>query len=133
METRSDVDCNAGRQLGCQSYCCRLLVRLDPDERVPGTHSEPAKGFVDKTPDGYCVNFDRENHLCAIWRARPRVCREYTCNSDELLQIAVRQNFRTIVDLVKAVTQAYIPRENYVRVPYCGEAPCASTPAKERA
>ncbi len=24
----ADVDCAKGRVLGCQTYCCRLLVRL---------------------------------------------------------------------------------------------------------
>lgn len=27
------LDCDAGRKLGCKSFCCRLLVRLEEHER----------------------------------------------------------------------------------------------------
>jgi hypothetical protein len=118
MCRNANVDCEAGRRLGCQTYCCRLLVRLDPDEREPTARGQVPKGFVDKDIDGYCVNFDRATQLCRIWAQRPRVCREYDCNSDSLLQVAMRHEFGNIVQLVKAASCAYIPQETYVHVPH---------------
>jgi len=111
MSACANVDCDAGRRQGCRTYCCRLLVRLAPDERTDD------RGFVDKDPDGLCVHLDRANYLCRIWAQRPKVCREYDCNGDELLQVALRQDFRTIVDLAKAATRMYLPREQFLRVP----------------
>jgi Fe-S-cluster containining protein len=113
----ADVDCEAGRRLGCQTFCCRLLVRLDRDERELARGGQPPKGFMDKDEHGYCVNFDRATHLCRIWAKRPRVCREYDCNGDFLLQVAMRREFRNIVELVKAAACDYIPQETYIHVP----------------
>jgi uncharacterized protein len=117
----ANVDCDAGRRLGCQTFCCRLLVRLDPDEREPGSSLQPPKGFVDKDAEGYCVHFDRATRLCRIWARRPRVCRAYDCNADFLLQVALRREFRNIVQLVTAAAEEYVPRESYVHVPRHGE------------
>lgn len=121
QEPRCDVNCDEGRKRGCQTYCCRLLVRLDPEEREPTQDGTPEKGFVDKTEDGYCIHFDRENFLCSIWHKRPKVCRQYDCNHDALLQAAVRERFRNIVELAKAAARIFVPRECYIRIPYCGE------------
>jgi len=49
MSACTNVDCDAGMRLGCQTYCCRLLVRLDPEEREICDGSTTAKGYVDKT------------------------------------------------------------------------------------
>jgi Fe-S-cluster containining protein len=117
----ADVDCEAGRRLGCRVFCCRLLVRLDPDEREPRTDGLPEKGFVDKDPEGYCIHFDRERGICRNWERRPRVCREYHCNSDFLLQVALRQDFCNLAELLKAAARVFIPREQYRRVPLLGE------------
>lgn len=125
-----DVDCEAGRRLGCQTFCCRLLVRLDESERAAARQGE-RKGFVDKDPDGYCVHFDRGSHLCRIWPQRPKVCREYTCNDDPLLQVALRQKFRNIVELVRAAARAFIPRETYIRVPHHPATPTDHDPTGE--
>jgi len=115
----ANIDCEAGRALGCRTFCCRLLVRLDPDEREPAQDGMPQKGFVDKDlEDGLCIHLDRETHRCKIWENRPRVCREYHCNGDEMLQAAIQLgNFKNIVELALAATHLHIPRESYVRVP----------------
>ncbi|MEJ2105766.1 MAG: YkgJ family cysteine cluster protein [Acidiferrobacteraceae bacterium] len=123
MKCPSDVDCDAGRRLGCQTFCCRLLVRLDPDEQVPtGEPGTPPKGFVDKDEQGYCVHFDRERSLCRIWQQRPRICREYSCNGDPLLQVVLREGFVNIAQLAIAESKAYIPRETHIHVPCHHEA-----------
>lgn len=115
----ADIDCDAGRALGCQTFCCRLLVRLDPDEREAAQGGLPPKGFVDKDlEDGLCIHLDRENHRCRIWAKRPRICREYHCNDDEMLQAALQLgSFKNIVELAKAAVRLNVPRECYVRVP----------------
>jgi len=110
------VDCRKGRELGCQTYCCRLLVRLEPDERAADNGHVMARDFVEKSADGYCIHLDRDSHLCRTWETRPRVCRGYDCNSDFLLQVAVRNEFRNIAELVRIAATAYIPRETYIRV-----------------
>lgn len=98
---RARVDCEAGRRLGCQTFCCRLVVRLSAEERargVPGVG--PSMGCVPKDADGHCVHSDRETHLCRIWDDRPQVCRDYDCNNDELLQVVLRRGFTSLTDLV---------------------------------
>lgn len=129
MAALGDVDCEAGRRLGCRTFCCRLLVRLDPEERQPSDDGAPSKGFVDKNAYGCCVHLDPETHLCRIWERRPRVCREYDCNGDFLLQVVLREGFVSLAQLVKAAAEAYIPVETYVIVPRPGE----RLPAKRRA
>lgn len=117
MACKADVNCDAGRKLGCGSFCCRLLVRLQPEEREPGDGITAAKGFVDKDENGYCIHFDRQTELCKIWQTRPQVCREYTCNSDFLLQTAIYNSFDSLVGLVKCAAKFYLPKEQYVTVP----------------
>lgn len=121
MAKTCGVNCDQGRKLGCNTYCCRLLVRLAPEEMEPSKDGLPAKGFVDKTEDGYCIHLDRKTNLCAIWHKRPKVCGEYDCNKDFMLQVALRKSFRTIVDLAKAAATSYIPVEQYIKVPLCDD------------
>lgn len=107
------LDCEAGRAMGCRSFCCRLIVRLKKGEALPG--HEPGKKFcVDKSPsDGLCVYFDRESGRCEIWDERPTICREYDCNYDPLLQVVLRDGFHSLLQLVSA------PRpDTEHRVPY---------------
>lgn len=62
-----NVDYVKGRAKGCQTYCCRLLVRLEPDERKPGI----SKSFMAKGADGYCANLNREPTSAAPGRNGP--------------------------------------------------------------
>lgn len=119
----ANVDCDAGRALGCQTFCCRLLVRLDPDEREPSRDGLPPKGFVDKDlEDGLCIHLDRDTHRCRIWARRPRICREYHCNDDEMLQAVLKLGrVNNIVELAKAAVHLNLPHECYVRVPLVGD------------
>lgn len=108
--------------MGCNTFCCWLLVRLDPDEREPGDGRTAAKGFVDKDTDGCCVHLDQRTNLCRVWERRPRICREYDCNTDFLLQVVLAEGFTSVVQLVRAAVRAYIPKEMFIRVPYRGQA-----------
>jgi len=120
---RSNVDCDKGRELGCNSFCCRLLVRLDPDEREPSENGLPAKGFIDKDEQGNCIHHDLENSLCKIWERRPRVCRQYECNSDPLMQVVVRHGFKSLGHLVKTSASVFIPKEAHISIPLKGVDP----------
>ena len=96
------LDCEEGRRLGCATFCCRLIVRLTPEERgrgVPGV--EPAMNCLPKDTDGLCIHLDRETSLCRIWRERPRVCREYDCNHDGLLSVVLKSGFTSLTQLVR--------------------------------
>jgi hypothetical protein len=117
--SEASVDCDRGREMGCGTFCCRLLVRLDPEEREAVGCGQVAKGFVDKDPEnGNCVHLDTQTNLCRIWARRPRVCREYSCNGDELLQVVLRHGFSSLGALLKIAREAYIPKETYVFVPH---------------
>ncbi len=115
------VDCETGRRMGCATFCCRMLVRLQPDEMEPGDGITPPKGFVDKDPEGYCVHFDQDSGHCSNWQARPKICREYECNSDFMLQVVLREGFTNIAELAKAAVRVCIPREIYRYVPLLDE------------
>jgi len=101
MENTCLVDCEAGRRLGCSTFCCRLIVRLTADDTargVPGV--SPPMRCIPKDADGYCVHLDRIANQCRIWESRPQVCRDYDCNSDELLQVVIRHGFKSLTDVV---------------------------------
>lgn len=116
------VDCETGRRMGCATFCCRMLVRLQPDEMEPGDGITPAKGFVDKDADGYCIHIDRRSGRCNNWEKRAKTCREYECNSDFLLQVVLREGFINIAELARAAARAYIPKETYRYVPMLEDA-----------
>lgn len=110
------VDCEAGRRMGCATFCCRLLVRLQPHEMVPSDQGT-VKGYVDKDGQGLCVHLNRDTWSCDIWETRPQNCREYDCNADFLLQVVLREGFTNIADVARKAVVAYIPRETYLKIP----------------
>jgi len=121
MTRAVSVDCDAGRWLGCRTFCCHLLVRLDPGARQPPCDGSTPKGYVDKDENGRCVHLDPETSRCLIWERRPQVCRGYDCNGDFMLQIVLRRGFTNIAAAARESMRAYIPRETFVRVPYLAE------------
>lgn len=126
MESQSDtvfVDCEAGRRMGCATFCCRLLVRLKPHEMKKEDGETVAKGFVDKDETGICIHLNRKTWGCNIWETRPQTCREYDCNSDFLLQVVLREGFTNIADIARKSATAYIPKETYLRIPVLEQKP----------
>ena len=103
--------------MGCATFCCYLLVRLQEDEMEPSSDSTPAKGFVDKLPDGRCIHIDAQSGRCLNWEQRPKTCRVYNCNDDPLLQVVMRTGFNNIAELARASTRMMIPRECYRFIP----------------
>lgn len=120
-QTEAGVDCAAGRRMGCQSFCCRLLVRLKPHEMKPGTDGFAAKGYVDKTPDGYCVHMDTASGLCKNWENRPESCVEYMCHGDPNLQIVLRYGISNIAEVARRAATEYIHPETYIKIPFLNE------------
>lgn len=113
------VDCEAGRRLGCASFCCRMIVRLDADEGDPRRPDLVGKRCLDKDPvDGLCVHFERSSGRCGIWERRPRICREYDCNGDTLLQVVLRDGFRSLTELVRARVP---PASEWKRIPHLAD------------
>lgn len=116
------LDCDRGRELGCKSFCCRLLVRLKDHEMTkvdPVTNRR--KGFVDKNKSGRCIYQDGETGLCTNWENRPSICREYDCNSDDLLQFVIRSKGQRITDWARESVTVTIAKENYIFIPYTGD------------
>lgn len=113
------VDCDKGREMGCRSFCCALIVRLEDDERDPTRPHDPRKHCIDKDPEtGRCIHQEPETGRCRIWDQRPRVCRQYDCNTDENLQIVLRNGFKSLIQLVTAEVDDKAPK---CRIPYVNE------------
>lgn len=113
------IDCEAGRKMGCKSFCCRLLVRLKDHERTeldPGTNR--LKGYVPKNEKGLCVFQDDKTGLCRNWEKRPSVCREYDCNNDKLLQVVMGSAGSSIASWMKESVQMTIKKQDYQFIPY---------------
>lgn len=110
-DDRSIVDCEAGRTMGCRTFCCRLLVRLQSHEREPGS----PKSCVDKSPDGLCLHLERATFRCAVWENAPAICRAYDCSTDPLLQIVLREGFTSLVQLV--TSRLNVPRDEWICIP----------------
>lgn len=113
------LDCDAGRKLGCKSFCCRLLVRLEEHER---TETDPMtnrlKGYVDKKENGTCLHHDEKIGLCQNWENRPKICREYDCNYDKLLQVVMKSNGTSIASWMKESVSVVIEDKDQQFVPY---------------
>ena len=110
-DERTVVDCEEGRRLGCHTFCCRLLVRLQAHEREPGS----MKSCVDKAPDGLCLHLDRVSFRCGIWARAPAICAAYDCGTDPLLQVVLREGFTSLVKLV--TSRLRVPRGEWIRIP----------------
>jgi hypothetical protein len=95
-----------------------LLIRLTDEEAARFFPDEPKRRFLDKGEDGYCCFLDRKTRRCRTWPTRPQVCREYDCNEDSLLQVAIRSGFTSLVDLVLKDRDQSIPTETYRLVDY---------------
>lgn len=83
-----------------------------------GVNGYAPKGYVDKSPDGYCVHMNIENGLCMDWQNRPQACREYECNGDPNLQIVLRYGIINIAEIARRAATEYIHTETYIKIPY---------------
>jgi len=82
-----DVDCDKGKKLGCQSFCCRYwfaLTRQDIKEGIAKWDS--GHPFIIQRAQEYCIHFNMEKNGCSIYQNRPHVCRIYDCSGDERIQ-----------------------------------------------
>jgi uncharacterized protein len=96
------LNCDEGRRLGCHTFCCSLIVRLEPGECDPTMPNTPMKNCIDKHPhSGICIHLDQERGHCRIYRERPNLCRQYDCRRDPLLPVVLEYGFNSLVDLIK--------------------------------
>lgn len=99
------MNCDRGRELGCASFCCALIVRLRNGEVDPGQPHNTKKHCLDKDPvSGRCVYQHPGTGRCTVWARRPAACREYDCNPDPKLQIVLRDGFTSLMRLVLSET-----------------------------
>ena len=97
------VDCERGRDMGCCTFCCYLIVRLRESERDPTQPENARKHCIDKDPvSGRCVHQDPDTGRCRIWTQRPLACRVYDCNKDWKLQVVLERGFTSLVGLLRA-------------------------------
>ena len=67
----------------CEAVCCRLMVVLQPEDRVPAhlTARSPEGLLVMKRgEDGWCVALNGARMNCGIYETRPAVCRRFVMN-----------------------------------------------------
>ena len=101
MTRATPLNCDEGRRDGCETFCCRLIVRYDP-ERRPRNADGVEKHCVDKDPQtGQCVHLDNTTFRCEIWDRRPTDCRQYDCRGDPALEIVRETGWVSLVDLVR--------------------------------
>ena len=114
------VDCERGRLMGCRTFCCSLIVRLQEGERDPTQPQNERKHCIDKDPvSGRCVHQEEATDNCSIWTQRPLACRAYDCNQDWKLQVVLERGFTSVMKLVEAEPT---PGGERRTVPYVTEA-----------
>jgi len=72
--------------MGRQTFCCRLLMRRDPDKRKSGSGISNVIG--EKSADVYCVNLDRKTHFCRILEKWNSSAMEFAANSCSIIDNA---------------------------------------------
>lgn len=111
----SDLKCDRGRDVGCRTFCCRLLVRLTPEEKeqlYPGEQ----RISMDKSPDGYCEKLDRTSWKCTIWEERPQACRAFDCREDERIQMVIKEQTVNIVTIAQMIQKQPLPPEEWIAI-----------------
>ena len=84
METPAiEIDC-ASRIPVCRAACCRLRFALTEQDIHEGRVDwELTRPYLNRqTDDGWCVHCTPERS-CAVYEARPAVCRTYDCRNDK--------------------------------------------------
>ena len=110
------VDCEAGRRMGCDTLCCRLMVGLSADDIAAGLEPQSEiSGLLKQDPDGFCHYLDRATMRCSVWDKRPLLCRLYNCNNDPKLQAVLREGFKSFTQAIK--TSKTIPPDAWQQIP----------------
>lgn len=113
------IDCDAGRKLGCKSFCCRLLVRLEEHERNEvDPVTQRLKGYVSKKENGRCCHQDDKSGLCTNWENRPTICRQYDCNHDPFMQTVIRSAGNNIAIWMNESVTNIIDKKDFITIPY---------------
>jgi Fe-S-cluster containining protein len=68
----------------CEAVCCRMVVVLMPEDRVPDWLIEDdQRGFqtLAKNEEGWCAAIDPLSFRCTIYEDRPSICRKFAMGS----------------------------------------------------
>ena len=68
----------------CDAVCCRLIVVVMPEDRVPRHLVERNAHGVEvmaQNEDGWCVAVDPLRLCCSIYEQRPAICRKFAMGS----------------------------------------------------
>ncbi|MBD8873529.1 YkgJ family cysteine cluster protein [Rhodanobacter sp. DHB23] len=67
----------------CEALCCRLMVVLQPEEKIPvhlTTRLDNGLHVMARDDAGWCVAVDGMHMRCGIYESRPQVCRRFVMN-----------------------------------------------------
>ena len=73
----------AARCSACEAVCCRLMVVLQPEDRIPEhltAYSPEGLHVMARGKDGWCVAMNSARMNCGIYDSRPAVCRRFVMN-----------------------------------------------------
>ncbi|MEI2432812.1 YkgJ family cysteine cluster protein [Lysobacter yananisis] len=79
----------------CDAVCCRLTVVVQPEDRIPDhltTHTSSGLTVMARDEEGWCVAIDPARMCCAIYDARPEVCRRFAMSGPCCRE--VREDYR---------------------------------------
>ncbi|WP_394541328.1 YkgJ family cysteine cluster protein [Lysobacter enzymogenes] len=79
----------------CDAVCCRLTVVVQPEDRVPDYLTARTLGgltVMARDEEGWCVAIDPARMCCAIYDARPDVCRRFVMSGPYCQE--VREDYR---------------------------------------
>lgn len=69
----------------CKAVCCKLSFALSPPEvesgKIKWELGRPY--FIRQEKSGYCSHINPENKCCSIYKERPGVCTNYSCENDK--------------------------------------------------
>lgn len=70
----------------CEAVCCRLLVLVMPDDRVPRGYvaiDEHGLEVMARGEEGWCIALDTQRMCCSIYELRPQACRSFTMGAGD--------------------------------------------------
>jgi len=98
------------------AVACWFVEEDERHEIDPSTNR--VKGYVDKKENGTCIHQNEENGSCLNWENRPKICREYDCNYDRLLQVVLKSSGKSISVWMKESVSVVIEEKDQQFVPY---------------
>ena len=82
----------------CDAVCCRLLVVVQPEDRMPAhftTFTAEGLEVMARDEEGWCVAVDPAHMRCSIYGSRPAVCRRFAMAGPYCLALRADYTDRT--------------------------------------